>query len=99
MKVVEILYNFVPKKPRGGKDEIEAVGHLAIDHDTASFMVGEGADQKTIAKLSRPVVDYIGPCGIQIKGFEFSGYDKKGAPRYYFREWYCSYYGVSNDRH
>ena len=91
--MTEVMYNFVPQPPKG-ITKIKAVGYLSIDHDCACFMVGDGQSQKIIAKLSRPVVSYIGPHGIKINGFEFAGNDKKGMPRYYYREWYCSYQGL-----
>ena len=65
------------------------LGTLAVDHGEANFF---NLDEGIVASLERVHLQYIGPAGIRLAGFENTGkHDRHGVTQYRYQEWWLAY--------
>lgn len=81
------LYTQQPKPKKIG------IGVLSIaERGEAHFFSGKGEQgSEMLADMARARLDFAGSSGIKVSGFEQTGVERDGRPKYRFQEWWLVY--------
>lgn len=82
----EIRFEFCPTDQ--SDSNFGLIGDFSLLQDEATFFNKNG---ELIDCLSRPKVIFITHVGIRVSGFEQSGSEKCGLPKYMYREWFLKF--------